>query len=294
MSVNSTNLDKRTPLHLASSFVRFHFCLNLESSVSSSPFLSFFLTSIQGHFEVVKYLIQKGAQVHILDRYDNTPKSDAERFNHTALASLLHAASIHPGQSPPSAAKTHLPARPASADKTVIPPRTPYERPGSPNVSTSPPSTSSPILARPQPPGATKPISTAKPPAPGRVMVTAASNRNLPTMPAQQGQRPRGRSRSFNGETPSSPVSNGPSEVALPSPSSQPNAESAALPAGLDPQRRFHGSRGRPEVPKAEVISLLSFLLLVPLFLPFFLSSFLLFFFSFSPLSFLIPSSFSL
>eukprot|EP00127_Corallochytrium_limacisporum_P001073 Clim_evm11s37 gene=Clim_evmTU11s37 len=61
--VNASDYDKRTALHLASA---------------------------EGHFEVVKYLLEKGAQSDCMDRWGNTPFSDALRNGHQSLADFIN------------------------------------------------------------------------------------------------------------------------------------------------------------------------------------------------------------
>ena len=52
---NIPDYDGRTPLHLACS---------------------------EGHLDTVKYLLQRGASVHITDRFNHTPLDDAVRFRY--------------------------------------------------------------------------------------------------------------------------------------------------------------------------------------------------------------------
>ena len=42
-----------------------------------------------GHLNVVEYLLDEGASVHVRDRYGHTPLDDAVRFNHHDVIKLL-------------------------------------------------------------------------------------------------------------------------------------------------------------------------------------------------------------
>ena len=58
----STDYDGRTPLHIA--------CLG-------------------GNLEVVRYLLQQGASVHVRDRFGHSPLDDAIKFRHKEVVKLL-------------------------------------------------------------------------------------------------------------------------------------------------------------------------------------------------------------
>ena len=63
-----SDYDGRTPLHIA---------------------------SCDGHLEVVRYLLDWGAPVHIRDRYGHSPLDDAIKFNHLEVIQLLRQAGAH-------------------------------------------------------------------------------------------------------------------------------------------------------------------------------------------------------
>ena len=48
-----------------------------------------------GHLNVVEYLLDEGASVHVRDRYGHTPLDDAVRFNHHDVIKLLVKAGAH-------------------------------------------------------------------------------------------------------------------------------------------------------------------------------------------------------
>lgn len=47
------------------------------------------ITSVEGHIDATRLLIQRGADINALDRWGNTPLSDALDFSQHRVAQLL-------------------------------------------------------------------------------------------------------------------------------------------------------------------------------------------------------------
>ena len=62
VDVNAADYDKRTALHLAAS---------------------------EGHYEIVKILLESRASINARDRWGSTPLDDANRQNHSLIAAYL-------------------------------------------------------------------------------------------------------------------------------------------------------------------------------------------------------------
>ena len=67
-SYSTPDYDSRTPLHVAAS---------------------------SGYADVVRFLLERGASVHALDRFQHTPLYDAVIFKHSAVVELLRKAGAH-------------------------------------------------------------------------------------------------------------------------------------------------------------------------------------------------------
>ena len=47
------------------------------------------VAACEGHLEVVKYLLEHGASVHLRDRFGHSPLDDAVRFGHEEVVEIL-------------------------------------------------------------------------------------------------------------------------------------------------------------------------------------------------------------